>query len=373
MLLARLYPSGLATASYIRQKFASELFPPLGSHGLTDDQRFQLKQVEHFGIEAAIQAQQVICDNPDPSSPLGLSNLSKTVTAENDSSLDYSFQLETLNTRRGSKGITSKGRRMVKDACAILERDYARSQLSFVTLTLPTTNAIALQGEEWSMAVRSIKRKILRLLHDAGLPDELVMVSEVQEGRGMRLGVFALHLHVVFVGRFPGQHWAITTSQIESKWRESCEAIVGKDESTYWGASTQMVRVKKSLVGYMGKYLSKGCKMLAKVKEADPYFECPRAWYNVTNTLRKKVWKSIQVVSGEAAEDFMEQLQYYSDVLLKFQKYVTITGVDGDEIVVGWYGYVSDYETVSAMMYNCNSGIVYDVVDSNPNIVYVAA
>jgi hypothetical protein len=69
----------------------------------------------------------------------------------------------------------------------------------------------------------------------------------------------------------------------------------------------------------------------------------------------------------------MEQLQYYSDVLLKFQKDVTIIGVDGDEITVGWYGYVSDYETVSAMISNCNSGIVYDVVASNPNYVHDAA
>lgn len=362
MLIAKLYPSGLVTASYATKNPLSKLIDDAPSYSLTYEQQFQLKQVQEFGINEAIRAKKQADIEQEQATPLYLTNLSKTVTEDEELEFEYFYSVEADRARRGSKGITSKGRRMVKDACAMIEREYKLSRIAFITLTLPKPYA-AIGGKDWSKAARSIKRKILRRLSEAGLPDDFVMVTEIQEKRGIKYGDYAHHLHIVYVGRHLGETWAIHTNELRRMWQETCEAVAGNMGDASWSACIYSRRIETTLVGYVGKYMSKGCKSVKRIIETNPDYEFPPSWYSVTNNLKKKVRKAVQVVSGEAAQDFMEWLQCHSDVLLKFQKKVEIKGVDGRDITVGWYGQVSDYETVSTMIFNCVNGIVYDVAD----------
>jgi hypothetical protein len=368
MLIAKLYPSGLVTASFIQKKPLSELLEQVPSRPLTYEQQFQLKQVQEFGINEAIRAkQQADTEHQDPST-LTLTNVTNSVTEHEELVCEYFYSVEDNRTRRGSKGITSKGRRSVKDACAILERDYKLSQLAFITLTLPPEYS-NIGGKDWAKAARSIKRKLLRRLHDEGLPDELVMVTEIQTERGFKHGDFAHHFHIVFVGRHLGQTWSIPTKDIRRMWQETCEAIAGKIEDTFWNVSVNSRRIEKSVKNYVGKYLTKGCESVKRIMELDPDYEFPPSWYNITNSLKKKVKEAIQTVTGIDAKYFIDWLQSNPDSLLSYQKDVTIKftyecgGVEyPKELSIGWYGYVSDYETVSDMIRGCKFGIVHDWV-----------
>jgi hypothetical protein len=56
---------------------------------------------------------------------------------KSDEGTNNNLQPRNTATRRGLKGITAYGKRMVKSACAILQQRHGHKNLTFGTLTLP--------------------------------------------------------------------------------------------------------------------------------------------------------------------------------------------------------------------------------------------
>ena len=72
-----------------------------------------------------------------------------------------------INTaeRRGLKGITAYGKRMVKSACAILQQRHGRKNLTFGTLTLPalTPGQLLMVSENWGNLKGRFSEELSRL------------------------------------------------------------------------------------------------------------------------------------------------------------------------------------------------------------------
>lgn len=192
--------------------------------------------------------------------------------------------------RRGLKGLSSYGRRMVRNAVVAIERRYGRNRLSFGTVTLPhvTVEEGWLLSSEWAEVVRKFFQKLGRYLVSVGLPGHYVSVTELQPKRAAETGHPALHLHFVFVGRrWGGGRWLCNCSVVRRLWTEVLEPYLGKERN--YRAVENVVGVRGSPSAYMAKYMTKGVpEELRSQMEQDGRL-LPTAWYSASIAIKRYV------------------------------------------------------------------------------------
>lgn len=210
--------------------------------------------------------------------------------------------------RRGLKGITSRQRRLVKSAGVLLEKKYGRENFSFLTLTLPADsggNLISWNsnfGEITRQTVQELRRELIR----QGLPGEIIGVVEIQEGRLERVGELALHLHLIFAGRKNAwSPWAIDKVWIRDLWNRQLEMVVGMP--FFGDATTRIEKPRKSLQKELGKYLSKGSRVIARVVDLGLQDQLPHSWVTVSLTLRRLVNSNIVAIVGKEVTNIWDR------------------------------------------------------------------
>lgn len=316
MGILKFYLDGTVSYGHIKK---TEL-PPAYTRIRHPDESFWLMAVQVHGIVAALAAV----------AALGLSTLSNSQ--------------KTTKPRRGLNGITPHGKRLVKGTAAWLERERGRATLSFCTLTLPSEYAIAPIGKHegtkqgWTELTRQYIQKIQYHLGKYGLPKDVVGVTEIQERRMERYGGMPLHLHIVFQGRKPKGAWAMTCEQLSELWRDTVENVMGIKEGTNWEAAVNVQRVKKSVAGYLGKYLSKGTKVIEKVIQEEKQDLLPSTWYVCTSGLRAIYKKNLYVLSGSTAGMGLDILTGVGRGLIGWSRDIVIKGADGYPWKAGWVG-----------------------------------
>lgn len=308
----KVYPDGTLTSGFIR-KFNLSLAPKRTPKQQEWD-KWVMTSVRVHGVELTLTALE----------SLGLSilpNLSK------ESRLP-----------RGRKGITSHGRRVVRFSAQFLSDRYKQKCLSFLTCTLPPMPPIAtmLLLGEWARLLHNFRRKLQYHLRRAGLPISIVGVTEVQEKRFDSEGSLPLHIHWIFVGRKPGKAWEYNCEHYQECWRECIEEIIGNDHEINWDASTRVESIHKDATGYIGKYMSKGCKAVRSIVEQGWEWLLPPSWYTCTNDLRAIYKKNLYVVSGAVASRLYALCQKELKYLIGWTHDVSITVQDGSQIYVGW-------------------------------------
>jgi hypothetical protein len=254
-------------------------------------------------------------------------------------------RLEQVEPRaqRGLGGITSYGKRIVRSGACWLEKSFGRKHLSFITFTFPPDCWLIqnMNRRLYSEVIGKFRRRLSDSLMSAGLPSYIVGVTEMQMQRFERDGVPAWHGHFVTVGRNPGKTWGLTPQQISDCWNgclleyeDDCEV---KRE---WKSSTNVSRVKKSAAGYLGKYMSKGRKDIAKIRETLSDDQIPASWYVLTRNLGDEIQKATIRLSGEAASFVLNFLLDNKERFLNFERRILWTAPDGTSVPVGWYGYL---------------------------------
>jgi hypothetical protein len=191
---------------------------------------------------------------------------------------------------RGSKGITSRGRRNVRSGATILEQRHGKECLSFVTFTVPSLESETMRKVcgNWSEVIRQTQQNLVRLQTSKGLDTDMVGVVEIQEKRFQRTGQAIPHLHIVIQGRKSSRsHWSVSIPEIESCYRRAIEAVAG--QAIDMRAACNVKRVQKSVAGYMSKYMSKGNKSLQRFREWGEKLPLPKAWYTITRSLSKAI------------------------------------------------------------------------------------
>jgi hypothetical protein len=200
---------------------------------------------------------------------------------------------------------------MVKSACAILQQRHGHKNLTFGTLTLPalTPGQLLMVSENWGSLKGRFSEELSRLLKRRGLDADWVDVTEIQTKRWRRLKEVALHLHYLHQGRRRGEHWAIAPSEIREIWTRLLQNLLGV--SLDCSASTRIEQVKLNAAHYLGKYMSKGGKVVQKVIDAHRGHFLPSSWYGVSAALRREIKNAIANLTPQQAYSFLENFENY--------------------------------------------------------------
>lgn len=245
-------------------------------------------------------------------------------------------------TPRGEKGITTYGKRLVRNACHRLEKEHPKELLTFLTVTLPdVTVAESVEiTRNWAEVVRQFQQSLKRLLQSAGLSGEIVGVTELQLKRYQSTGVFALHLHLVFQGRQRYGSWVLSPSLVRRAWSRSLSKYLTREVSSYkWDCCENLQHVKKSVEQYLGKYLSKGCQDIQKIHAADIDYVFPSSWYLCSLSLRERVHNRVIKLSGHPASHLVDMASSSVHKLVFEYKHPVLISTDGSPgITIGWYG-----------------------------------
>ncbi len=228
-------------------------------------------------------------------------------------------------TRRGLQGITAYGKRMVKSACAILQKRHGHKNLTFGTLTLPelTPGQRLMVSENWGHLKGRFSEELSRLLKRRGLDPDWVDVTEVQAKRWRRRKQVALHLHYLHQGRVPGTtyshpgvaandlstKWAIHPREIRAIWQRLLENLLGVEVDC--SSATRIEQVKLNAAHYLAKYMSKGGSLTRQIIDAGRGHFLPSAWYGVSAALRKEIKSAIVHLTPKQACRFLEDFEYY--------------------------------------------------------------
>lgn len=253
-------------------------------------------------------------------------------------------------SKRGSKGITSLGKKMVKSGCFLLERDHSKNCLSFLTATLPafaTAEDLKLICSIWSELVRQFVQELGRILERRGYCDDMVYITEIQEDRYVNRGEVAPHLHLVMVGKKSRwqKGYAIEKSEVRSLWERLLSNFLGKPVTC--ASATRVERPKKSLQGELGSYLSKGGKVIAAIIENGDGDQLPSSYWGMNKELRNSVKSEIKVLTGIDAQNFVDSLTDLRDSELVYFKPIMWLIPNSDrKIAVGFVGWVRKIEIV---------------------------
>lgn len=256
--------------------------------------------------------------------------------------------------KRGSKGITTRGRRLVSNACYLLEDKYGKDCLSFLTATLPAfsnSDDLKLICANWSDLIRKFIQELGRILKRRGFPTSMVWVTEIQEDRYRDSGVVAPHLHLTMVGKKHryAKQWAISKGEVRSLW----ERILGNllDRPVTCQAATRVERPRKSLKAEMGKYMSKGGEVIKEIIDAGKANDLPSSYAGCSNNLRKAIQSRMVVLRGHEAENFIDNLENMKEAGLLFYKPIIIYAPNlGRDITVGFCGWIKEKEIVNQFL-----------------------
>lgn len=265
--------------------------------------------------------------DPERSEALGLSKVANSHKTDSEA---------RQKIRRGLKGITLHGQRMVRNAAFLMQKAWGGHQLSFLTCTLPggafeTTQA----AESWSEIVRKFLSTLRRDLQQAGLPGHIASVTEIQPKRAAREGGCPLHLHLVFRGALKDYQWCLRPGRLQLLWSRAVLNTVPAFRGLDFAASCNVQRVKKSAAGYLGKYMSKGQDDIRASIEANEgcLDHLPHHWYNVSSEARELVAKN--TVYGEHVGDRIDKWLAWSDTLdspFLYKRSVVLYAMDGQPL-----------------------------------------
>lgn len=215
--------------------------------------------------------------------------------------------------RRGLKGITSLGRRTVRSGAVLLEKEFGKKRLGLLTVTVPPLGEICerLLNFYWAELVRRFVQEVGREYERrTGKGFEYVNCTEIQERRYQRTGSLGLHLHLLYPCRGLKGGFYLSANFFRTLLRRTILAVLTKalsdcslegtplpEVDTSAAVDCQVVR--KSAAGYLGKYLSKGGKILSAVARTPDADSLPAQWWGISSSLRKRVRSATKKLSPE--------------------------------------------------------------------------
>ena len=211
---------------------------------------------------------------------------------------------------RGSLGITTYGRRMLRNGVYILRQRFPNHPLTLGTLTLPPLQSMhrrELSGQ-WGEVVRQTIQWLIRQLQRKGLPPLVLSCSEIQPSRLETEGGAYLHLHLIWVNPPRRQEgWGVPAEGLREFWSSLISRVSGQSDLPIPNIDLQLVR--GDIARELSKYLSKGSDCLRKAAEDLGPENMPRTWWNMSKPLRDLVKDAI-VSGGQVGTLILEWLQY---------------------------------------------------------------
>jgi hypothetical protein len=243
--------------------------------------------------------------------------------------------------RYGLKGITSKGRRIIRNACYLLEKEVDKRFLTFATVTLPELpyeQMVAVHAS-WHKVVDAYRREIRRELVNCGLSGEMIGVSEIQPKRWEKTGMPVLHCHFVWHGRKRGENWAIATAKHDEIWRRAVTTVIANMDADFSSAAN-LQPVRKSAENYLSKYMSKGGAAIAEVVSSGLSDLLPRQWWSCSRSLSRRIAKQLRIFS-RGTQWLVDRAHMVDGDFFDYFVNIEVPGKTGELINVGYYGKLS--------------------------------
>lgn len=197
----------------------------------------------------------------------------------------------------GRRGITSYGKKMVRSGAVLLEQEWGKSQTGFATLTVPPLSGSAMYKlcTVWGEVVHRFFEEFRRHQLRVGGDVRYVCVTEIQEGRFRTRGEIGLHLHFIYKARHEARsaNWLVSANWCRDTWRRILANRLADVCTDIPLPRCELKMVRKSASGYLGKYMSKGGKILADIIEAMPTVELPSQWWSLSSQVRSDIKERI--------------------------------------------------------------------------------
>jgi len=249
--------------------------------------------------------------------------------------------------RRGSLGISTHGKKMLRNGAYLLQRSVGKRSMAMLTVTVPRVSDDVERAVSvaWPEVVRVFLQELERGLARRDLKTWTVGCTEVQEERMIAHGGFPLHLHIVFQGR-KGKGWAYPPSFYRELWQRILVNYVPELTEVSFDASTRVEAIRKDAASYIAKYASKGVRgsVLELMGEG---FRIPTGWTHITGGL-KSVIKKLVVYFCDKRAVAMLSCVFKAPHIFKWVGEVRIPVLgdeDGDGIrpvlgdrPIAWYG-----------------------------------
>jgi hypothetical protein len=164
-------------------------------------------------------------------------------------------QSSELPRRNGFRGLTSKGKRAVKDSCAILEAQ--RDCMSFWTVSLPDDALASIAaGDLWPRFVAELRRLLVRRMASAGLPPHVIGVAELHPDRSQREQCPLPHLHIVYRSKRTSRRPWLMGKEAHTGLIAQALGVLGIYPASL-AAASRVEKIRKSVGRYISKYISK--------------------------------------------------------------------------------------------------------------------
>lgn len=243
----------------------------------------------------------------------------------------------------GLKGMTGYGKKMVRSAATLIERWASRRRTTFCTISmpdLPQEKRVRL-AELWPEYLRQLIQFLVRRLERQGLPSAVCSVTEVQPKRLADGGRAYLHLHLVWPNRRARYgNWAVSALAVRA-WSECFLERNGLFPDGAW-VRCNVQPVKKSAVGYLSKYMSKGLNDIAAMAQDLGWGAIPKQWWNMSKAARDMVKSELahgddvgRLILATVNGIFSGQLPF-RDCLWALHE--VMLNIDGTPRGVGWRG-----------------------------------
>ena len=317
--LSRIGPDGAIESPCLQGYEASGKVWPNGEFSCGSKPVYEWVELTGAELQAQLQKE---------SERIGLLNGSKSHIWEGD--------MFIREPRRGEKGITSHGRKMVKSAALKLEQKYGYRNLSFATVTLPelTDDDATRVTANWSQITRVFFQKLGRRVKAKKGTWNYVAVTEIQPKRFNESAFLGLHVHFVFVGKCYSA-WYLSPSDVRECWSSTVQRYCGTGYN--WRSCENVVSCKPGVGDYLGKYISKGTTELERAIKENPLAFMPSSWYSLSSGLRKWVLSSVLESSQVVALLFALLVGLNSSGMFIDQKEIYRETRDGPAFV-GFYG-----------------------------------
>lgn len=186
----------------------------------------------------------------------------------------------------GWRGLTTPGRRAIRDAGAVLDEHYGT--LAFVTATLTDATASTATRAQIATFQSRLLFFVRRTQERRGLPPLVLLVCEMHPGRRAADQALVPHWHAVIrVSHAPFQRWAFR----KEDWNR-CVLAAYRAAFGHSRPHTQrlaMLPQKTGAAKYLAKYLGKGSSDVAHLRDQQAGRMVPRQWWAWTGELRAAV------------------------------------------------------------------------------------
>lgn len=275
---------------------------------------------------------------------LGLYVLARTALPETDGrgeAIGLSASVISRKRRpRGSRGMTKTAGDVLKWAAGALEDNCPPGSIGFLTVTLPSDDIGFLRDcqQQWQRIVKNFIESLKRELKKNGcnIPTILGCV-ELHPSRSSRLGVNVPHIHAIFRCRErPGKPYYISPGNVRALWRRAVVCATGCTGIDF-GATENLVVVRRSVRRYLGKYLSKRPGGVAGEGGRDSWFPSS---YTIVPRLIRSAYRSATIRSPK----LIGMLEDSIAALRPGRGYVRVFHLDTGGRKVPWatYGYLDE-------------------------------